>query len=99
KKVVLEKINMVEDPPDDLVHELFTENFWVDHPLGRPILGTPETVESLTRKGLRTYFDHVYTAPNMIIAAVGNIEHQQVRGLIEAAFGTLSNDSINVSQA
>ena len=98
KKVVLEEIKMVEDTPDDLVHELFTENFWVDHPLGRPILGTPETVGALTKKGLRTYFDSVYTAPNMIIAAVGNIDHQQVRGLVEAAFGTLSNDSTEVSQ-
>jgi predicted Zn-dependent peptidase len=81
------------------VHELFTENFWVDHPLGRPILGTRDTVEGLTKKGLRTYFDSVYTAPNMIIAAVGNIAHEQVRGLIEAAFGTLSNASIEVPQA
>jgi predicted Zn-dependent peptidase len=99
KKVVLEEIKMVEDTPDDLVHELFTENFWVDHPLGRPILGTRDTVEGLTKKGLRTYFDSVYTAPNMIIAAVGNIAHEQVRGLIEAAFGTLSNASIEVPQA
>ena len=47
KKVVLEEIKMVEDTPDDLVHELFTENFWANHPLGRPILGTKDTVESL----------------------------------------------------
>src|ERR1700704_3074319 len=77
KKVVLEEIKMVEDTPDDLVHELFTENFWVDHPLGRPILGIRETVEALTVEGVRRYFGGVYTAPNMIIAAVGNIEHQQ----------------------
>jgi len=99
KKVVLEEIKMVEDTPDDLVHELFTENFWVDHPLGRPILGTPDTVEALTKKGLRTYFDTVYTAPNMIISAVGNVEHQQVRQLVEAAFGTLSNATTELSQA
>ena len=53
KKVVLEEIKMVEDTPDDLVHELFTESFWQGHPLGRPILGTKETVESLTQDGLR----------------------------------------------
>src|SRR5919201_6588331 len=99
KKVVLEEIKMVEDTPDDLVHELFTENFWVDHPLGRPILGTRETVEALTRPGLRTYFRNVYTAPNIIIAAVGNVEHQQVRELVEAAFGTVSSENIDVSQA
>jgi predicted Zn-dependent peptidase len=97
KKVVLEEIKMVEDTPDDLVHELFTENFWVDHPLGRPILGTPETVEALTKHGLRAYFESVYSAPNMIIAAVGNVDHQQVRDLVEAAFGTVSSDSSEVS--
>jgi predicted Zn-dependent peptidase len=84
---------MVEDTPDDLVHELFTENFWVDHPLGRPILGTKDTVEALTRDGLRRYFADVYSAPNIIIAAVGNIEHQQVRDIVEAAFGTVSTET------
>src|SRR4029079_18939977 len=48
KKVVLEEIKMVEDTPDDLVHELFTQGFWENHPLGRPILGTKETVESFS---------------------------------------------------
>jgi predicted Zn-dependent peptidase len=80
---------MVEDTPDDLVHELFTESFWQNHPLGRPILGTPATVETLTADGLRAYFSGVYTAPNLIIAAVGNITHEQVRGLVERAFANL----------
>jgi predicted Zn-dependent peptidase len=86
KKVVLEEIKMVEDTPDDLVHELFTEHFWKDHPLGRPILGTPETVESLTADGLRRYFDAAYTAPNLILAAVGNITHDEVRNLVMKSF-------------
>src|SRR5437868_1762306 len=62
KKVVLEEIKMVEDTPDDLVHELFTESFWENHPLGRPILGTKETVEVLSEAALRRYFSTVYTA-------------------------------------
>jgi predicted Zn-dependent peptidase len=82
KKVVLEEIKMVEDTPDDLVHELFTEQFWRNHPLGRPILGTRGTVESLDADGLRRYFATAYSSPNLIIAAVGNIEHQQVRDLV-----------------
>jgi predicted Zn-dependent peptidase len=98
KKVVLEEIKMVEDTPDDLVHELFTENFWVDHPLGRPILGTRETVEGLTQTALRSYFESVYTAPNMIVAAVGNVDHQRVRELLEGAFGTVASGSSPVSQ-
>ena len=61
KKVVVEEIKMVEDTPDDLVHELFTQGFWENHPLGRPILGTKETVESFTADLLRDYFRGVYT--------------------------------------
>jgi predicted Zn-dependent peptidase len=93
KKVVLEEIKMVEDTPDDLVHELFTESFWQNHPLGRPILGTPTTVDSLTVDGLRTYFNGVYTAPNLIVAAVGNITHEQVRDLVARAFANLPTTS------
>jgi len=90
KKVVVEEIKMVEDTPDDLVHEIFTQGFWEDHPLGRPILGTKETVESFTPERLRHYFAKAYTAPNLIVAAVGNLEHGKVRELVEEKFGSLS---------
>jgi predicted Zn-dependent peptidase len=86
KKVVLEEIKMVEDTPDDLVHELFTQHLWEGHPLGRPILGTPETVEALSRESLQAYFGSAYTAPNFIVSAAGNLEHAQVRDLIARAF-------------
>ncbi len=86
KKVVLEEIKMVEDTPDDLVHELFTEHFWQNHPLGRPILGTKETVEAFSVDGLRKYFTSAYSAPNLIVAAVGNIEHERVRDIVTRAF-------------
>src|SRR5215210_6507785 len=87
KKVVLEEIKMVEDTPDDLVHELFTQGFWENHPLGRPILGRPETVDSFDADLLRRYFRNAYTADNLIISAVGNLEHDRVRQLVEAKFG------------
>jgi predicted Zn-dependent peptidase len=99
KKVVLEEIKMVEDTPDDLVHELFTENFWANHPLGRPILGTKDTVEGLTQDGLRTYFQGVYTAPNLIVAAVGNVDHGRVRDLISRAFEGLPTTSEPITEA
>jgi predicted Zn-dependent peptidase len=86
KKVVLEEIKMVEDTPDDLVHELFTEQFWRDHPLGRPILGTKETVEAFTADRLRQYFRTAYTSPNLIVAVVGNVEHEEVGDLIGRFF-------------
>src|SRR5690348_15203952 len=89
KKVVLEEIKMVEDTPDDLVHEIFTQGFWEDHPLGRPILGTKETVEAFTADSLREYFRGAYAAGNLIISAVGNVEHARVRELVEQKFGAL----------
>jgi len=92
KKVILEEIKMVEDTPDDLVHELFTQHFWEGHPLGRPILGSKESVERFTVDTLRSYFERAYVASNMIISAAGNLEHEQVRDLVERAFGTLSRD-------
>ena len=99
KKVVLEEIKMVEDTPDDLVHELFTENFWAEHPLGRPILGTRDTVESLDTHALRRYFGGVYTAPNLIVAAVGNIAHEHVRDIVMRAFAELPTNSSPITEA
>jgi predicted Zn-dependent peptidase len=98
KKVVLEEIKMVEDTPDDLVHELFTEHFWEGHPLGRPILGTPETVEAFTPESLRQYFTGAYCARNLIVTAVGNIEHERVRGLVSQPFEEVPADGEQVSE-
>ena len=89
KSVVLEEIKMVEDTPDDLVHELFTKHFWPDHPLGRPILGSPPTVRSFMESELRDFFRQTYAAPNVIIAAAGNLEHPRIRELICRAFDAL----------
>ena len=90
KKVILEEIKMVEDTPDDLVHELFTQHFWEGHPLGRPILGSKESVESFTPDLLHEYFGGAYVAKNMIVSAAGNLDHARVRGLIETAFGPVA---------
>lgn len=80
---------MVEDTPDDLVHEIFTQGFWEDHPLGRPILGTRETVESFAAESLRAYFRDAYTPRNLIVSAVGNLRHDHLRTLVEERFGHL----------
>jgi predicted Zn-dependent peptidase len=99
KKVILEEIKMVEDTPDDLVHELFTQHFWEGHPLGRPILGSKETVESFTAESLRDYFRGAYVAPNMIISAAGNLEHGQLRDLITRAFADLPAEGERLTEA
>ena len=92
KKVILEEIKMVEDTPDDLVHELFTQHFWEGHPLGRPILGSRETVEALTPDALRQYFSGAYVGRNMIVSVAGNLQHARVRELVEGAFGHVPAD-------
>jgi predicted Zn-dependent peptidase len=100
KKVVVEEIKMVEDTPDDLVHELFTQGFWENHPLGRPILGTRETVESFDADRLRKYFVNAYTARNLVVSAVGNLEHGRVRDLVAEKFrGLIAPDEPFVEHA
>jgi len=93
KSVILEEIKMVEDAPDDLVHEMFTQQFWPKHPLGRPILGTPATVESFDHKVLRGYFDRMYVAPQLLISVAGHTEHAQVRDLIAKSFASVPTTS------
>lgn len=94
KKVVIEEIKMVDDTPDDLVHEIFTQGFWENHPLGRPILGTRETVESFDAGLLRSYFRDTYTPSNLIVSAVGNLQHDHLRRLVEERFGHLQASSL-----
>jgi predicted Zn-dependent peptidase len=97
KKVILEEIKMVEDTPDDLVHELFTQHFWEGHALARPILGTPGTVEAFNADVLHRYFADAYVASNMVISAAGNLEHSRVRELLEQAFGALAPEGERVN--
>jgi predicted Zn-dependent peptidase len=94
KKVIFEEINMVEDTPDDLVMELFTEAFWPDHPLGRPILGTKRSVARLARRDLSTHFARVYHPGNIVIAAAGHLAHDRVRDLVRRFFSGLGRGGI-----
>src|SRR6201995_1165126 len=73
--VILEEIKMDEDNPDYLVHEIFTQAFWKDHPLGKPILGTKETVKRFERDTLCNFYGQRFHGSNMIFSAAGNIEH------------------------
>ena len=87
QKVVLEEIKMVEDTPDDLVHEIFAQSYWSGHPLGRPILGTPESVSALNQPTLQHYFKDTYVASNFVVVAVGNLDHDAVKALVEEKLG------------
>jgi predicted Zn-dependent peptidase len=98
KSVIGEEIKMVEDMPDDLVHELFLQRYWMSHPLGRPILGTQESIDGFDRDVLGRYFTEAYTAGNLIVAAAGHIDHARVRELVEQAFGGVAANGAPVSE-
>ena len=88
--VILEEIKIDEDNPDVLVHELFTQSFWKDHPLGWPILGTTSTVARLDQNQLFDYHSGRFHAGNMIFSAAGNLDHDQFAASIASRFSNLA---------
>jgi predicted Zn-dependent peptidase len=91
KGVILEEIKMDEDNPDYLVHEIFTQNFWKDHPLGKPILGTKETVRSFKQENLLDFYHQSFAPNNVIISAAGNLNHKRFVDLIQQRFAALTS--------
>jgi predicted Zn-dependent peptidase len=87
--VILEEIKIDEDNPDVLVHELFTQAFWKDHPLGWPILGTTETVAGLDQRSLMEYHADRFHSGNMVLSAAGNLDHDHFVETITQKFSTL----------
>ena len=83
RKVVLEEIGMVEDTPDDLVFDLHAETLWPEHPYGYSILGTRDTVSSVGASSLQEFHRAGYYPGNIVIAAAGHLDHDQVTGLLE----------------
>ena len=90
KGVILEEIKMEEDSPDYLVHEIFSSNFWQGHPLGKPILGTPQTVGKFDSPMIRDYYRQVYAPANLLVTAAGNLSHQQLGDLVRRHFESLA---------
>jgi predicted Zn-dependent peptidase len=80
RQVILEEIHMHDDAPDEVVHDLFTEVLWPDHPLGRPILGTVETIEAASREAVRRFYARHYVPGNLVVAAAGNVDHEALVG-------------------
>jgi predicted Zn-dependent peptidase len=89
KLVILEEIKMEADSPDYLVHEIFSSNFWKDHPLGKPILGTRETVRRFDSDIIRQYYSNVYAPSNLVVTAAGNLAHERVVTLVRDHFESL----------
>jgi predicted Zn-dependent peptidase len=87
RQVVLEEIKMDLDNPEYLLHDIFTRGFWPQHPLGRPILGTPETVRTFSRDALCARFGNWFAPDHLVVTAAGNVTHEQVLDLVQREFG------------
>lgn len=81
RRVIIEEMKMTEDSPEELLSEIFSEAFFPGHPLGMNIAGTPETVRKFNHEVTRRYHEEVFNASNLVIAAAGNVEHEQITEL------------------
>lgn len=88
RRVILEEINMNEDAPDHLIHDVFAETVWGGHPLGRPVLGTVETVTGLGRDQVRRFWKRRYVPGSFVVVAAGNVEHEKAAQLVESCVET-----------
>lgn len=89
RQVILQEIGMTEDTPDDLIHDLFQERAYPDQALGRPILGSRETVRSISRFALQDYLHRNYAADRIVVVAAGAVDHDRLVAQVAARFGDL----------
>jgi predicted Zn-dependent peptidase len=89
RMVVAQEIKMVEDTPDEYIHDLFHRSLWGEHPLGHPVTGVAENVLSFQREQITAFMQRNYTPDRIIVAAAGNLDHRQVVDLVEAHLGHL----------
>ncbi|MFN6962709.1 MAG: M16 family metallopeptidase [Pyrinomonadaceae bacterium] len=87
QRVIIEEIKMLDDSPEELLGEIFTREYFADHPLGLSIAGTPETVRTFDHKTTAAFHREMYHAGNLVITAAGNVHHEQIVGLAEKHFG------------
>lgn len=92
KRVVLEEIKMYEDTPEEHVHDLFEQVLFPEHPIGKSVIGTDQTVSSLKREDLTGYMQSRYCPDCIVLAAAGNLEHDALVKLAEATLGSLSGN-------
>lgn len=98
KSVIIEEINMYDDSPEDLVHEMLQQKIWRKHPLGFLISGTPKVVRSITREQILEFMDTYYVGENMLISIAGGFEEEEIFALLEEQFGVIKERSTKVPE-
>jgi predicted Zn-dependent peptidase len=91
RRVILQEIKMVEDTPDDLVHDLFAARFWKGHALGSPVLGNANTINSIKREDVLRYFKSRYRKDSVLITAAGGVRHGSILRALKKSLGRLED--------
>ncbi len=95
REVIFQEISMVEDTPDDYLHELFQSLFWPDQPIGRSVLGTAETVSRMDQEMIRQHISKFYVPERVIVAAAGNVDHEKMVEYFRPIFETETSSGSN----
>ena len=88
RQVILEEIHMNEDAPDQLIHDVLAQSVWGEHPLGRSVLGSKETVRGVSRDQIRRFWKRHYVPANLVVIAAGNVSHERVARHLESLLDT-----------
>lgn len=90
RQVILEEVRMRDDTPEDLVHDVFADAVFPEHPIGRDVIGSPATITRMTREQIADFHQRHYHPSNVVVAAAGNLEHDRVVELVQAGAGSLN---------
>jgi predicted Zn-dependent peptidase len=99
KDVVIEEIKMVQDTPDDYIHDLFSRSVWGKTGLGQTILGSPKAIRSFNRKDLLSHIDKFYGTLDVVVACAGNFDEKRLIGLLNKGFGRIKRGKRRSSDA
>ncbi len=99
KGVILEELKMEVDNPEYLLHEIFSSNFWKDHPLGKPILGSKDTIRAFDRDMIDAYYQRYYSPSNILITAAGNLNHAHLVDLAREHFEDLPSTASSLPRS
>ena len=95
RRVILQEVAMIEDNPEESIHDQFSHRFWFGHPLGKPVIGTRETVANIDRQRMLDFMAKRYVGDNLCVVAAGGLEHEELVADVEKALGDIPQGSID----
>ena len=94
RRVILQEIAMIEDSPEESIHDHFANGFWAGHPLGMPVIGTRETVDVIDRQQMLNFMGERYVGDNLCVVAAGNLNHEELVTLVDQSLGDVADPGV-----